>query len=71
MSKFTPKIIPTPGKNNKETIKHVLANIEKVPLPPLPILLWDAKILTIFIFLFFYFSDFILIFFFFSFSFGR
>ena len=36
-SKFTPKIIPTPGKNNKETIKHVLANIEKVPPPPPPI----------------------------------
>ena len=32
-SKFTPKIILIPGKNNKETIKHVLANIEKVPLP--------------------------------------
>jgi len=32
VSKFTSKIAPTSGKNNKETIKHVLANIEKIPL---------------------------------------
>ena len=31
-SKFTPKITPTPGKNNKETIKHVLANLKKISL---------------------------------------
>jgi len=30
-SKFTSKITTTPGKNNKETIKHILANIKKIP----------------------------------------
>ena len=32
ISKFTPKITLTPSKNNKGTIKHVPANIEKIPL---------------------------------------
>ena len=31
-SKFTPKIAPTPGKNDKRTIKYVLANIKKISL---------------------------------------
>jgi len=43
VSKFTPKIVLTPGKNNKETVKHVPANIKKVPPPPLPILAKSKK----------------------------
>ena len=32
-TKFTPRVNPSPGKNNKETNKHVLANIDRIPLP--------------------------------------
>jgi len=43
VSKFTPKIVLITGKDNKETVKHVPANIKKVPLPPPPILAKSKK----------------------------
>ena len=33
MTKFTSRINLSPGKNNKETNKHVLANIDRIPPP--------------------------------------
>jgi len=36
-SKFTPRVVPNPSKNNKETAKHIPVTIKKTPpLPPLP-----------------------------------
>ena len=33
MVKFTPKVVLSPSKNNKETNKHVPVNINRIPLP--------------------------------------
>jgi len=35
VTKFTPRVNLSPGKNNKETNKHVPANINRIPLPVL------------------------------------
>jgi len=32
-TKFTPRVNLSPGKNNKETNKHIPANIDKISLP--------------------------------------